>query len=279
MRLFNIVFVLLLVSILAVTLPVTYRIPFGKAEWIGTVYIRANGSVDPITAPISNITNVKYIFTGNITGSVVIERGSIDVDGAWFTVQGTGTGISISGSASNVALTNLIVKGFERGIDISSHNNRIYKNTITGNTYGIYVEGSTGNNEIDENMLTKNIYGVYTYHSSSNRIWGNSLIQNSHGITLVGYPHFPEYNRVHGNTLMSNDQGIYLYWASSDVICHNNFISNINNVLQVNQENIVFDDEYPSGGNYWDDYEGVDTNHNRNKRLLCPSRKMHLLHD
>jgi parallel beta-helix repeat protein len=259
MRPFNIVFVLLLVSILAVTLLVTYRIPFVKAEWIGTVYIRADGSVDPVTAPISNVTNVKYIFTGNITGSVVIERGSIDVDGAWFTLQGTGTGISISGSASNVAITNLIVKGFEIGIDLSSHNNRIHKNTITGNTYGIYVKGYPGNNEVDENTLTKNTYGVYMYHSSSNRIWGNSLIQNTHGITLVGSPHYPEYNRVHGNTLVSNGEGIWLYWASSDVICHNNFIGNINNVHQENQENIAFDDGYPSGGNYWDDYEGVDT--------------------
>lgn len=37
-----------------------------KAE-PGTLYIRANGSIDPPTAPISTIDNVTYILTGNIT--------------------------------------------------------------------------------------------------------------------------------------------------------------------------------------------------------------------
>ena len=52
--------------------------------------------------------------------------------------------------------------------------------------------------------------------------------------------------------------------ASDNSIYHNNFVNNIKqlNLKQVDIENSVnaWDDGYPSGGNYWSDYTGVDAN-------------------
>lgn len=39
-----------------------------------TIYIRADGSVDPPAAPISSVDNVTYTFTDNIYDNIVVER-------------------------------------------------------------------------------------------------------------------------------------------------------------------------------------------------------------
>jgi len=48
--------------------------------------------------------------------------------------------------------------------------------------------------------------------------------------------------------------------SSNNSIYHNNF----NNTQQVSSDGTstnVWDDGYPSGGNYWSDYNGTDANH------------------
>ena len=40
----------------------------------GTIYIRADGSIDPPTAPITTTDNITYTFTDNINDEIVVER-------------------------------------------------------------------------------------------------------------------------------------------------------------------------------------------------------------
>jgi len=55
----------------------------------GPFYIRADGSVEPPSAPILNIENVSYTFTADIYGTIVIERDNIALDGAGHTLEET----------------------------------------------------------------------------------------------------------------------------------------------------------------------------------------------
>ncbi|UCF59305.1 MAG: hypothetical protein JSV15_02530, partial [Candidatus Bathyarchaeota archaeon] len=59
---------------------------------IGTIYIRADGSVDPDTAPITSMDNVTYTFTDNINDAIVVQRNNIIIDGNGHTLQGSGGG-------------------------------------------------------------------------------------------------------------------------------------------------------------------------------------------
>jgi hypothetical protein len=74
---------LLLIGMLALA----FNIQQVKAS--GTIYIRADGSVEPSTANITSVDNVTYTFTNNINDYIVVQRNNIVVDGAGYTVQAT----------------------------------------------------------------------------------------------------------------------------------------------------------------------------------------------
>jgi parallel beta-helix repeat protein len=60
------------------------------------------------------------------------------------------------------------------------------------------------------------------------------------------------------NNVKENSEGIVMS-TSHNVIYHNNFIRNGKQVLPVNQYANTWDNGYPSGGNYWSDYTGLDS--------------------
>jgi len=106
----------------------------------GTIYIRANGSIDPLGAPISTIDNVTYTFTGNINDSIVIERSNITINGNGYTLQGSGSGTGFYWFVSNVTIKNTNIKNFSYGVYIrSSSFNTVSGNTITNNGHGVHL--------------------------------------------------------------------------------------------------------------------------------------------
>jgi len=205
------------------------------AKATGTIYIRADGSVEPDTAPISSVDNVTYTFTGNIYDYVVVERDNIVVDGAGYSLQGTwgGTGIDLT-ERSNVAIKNIEIKAFSCGIHLSvSSNNIIQGNNITNNTYyGIRLGDYSNNNSVYGNNITNNYYGIWLFDSSENSVYRNDITDNKYGIRLC-------------------------FCAPNNKIYHNNFIQNWDQAYSYASTN-VWDDDYPSGGNYWSDYTGID---------------------
>jgi parallel beta-helix repeat protein len=210
-----------------------------QVEAIETITIKADGSVDPDTTPISTDDNVTYTFTGNIDGSIFIERENIVVDGAGYTLQGTGSEIGIylvPLFRNNVTIKNMEIKNFWAGIQLSySFNNTISGNTITGpggyETYGIYLEETSGNNIISGNCID----GIFHY-----------------GIKGEGSSN----NIISGNTIKDTFNGIWLDGGSNNRIYHNNFINHAKDCDC--PLSTTLDAGYPLGGNYWDKYNGAD---------------------
>jgi parallel beta-helix repeat protein len=193
----------------------------------GTVYIRADGSIDPSTANITSMDNVTYTFTGNISDFIVVERDNIVVDGAGYTVQGTGSGTGIALSErSNVTIKNMTIKAFHYGIwlDASSNYNSISGNNIIANNgYGIMLFSSSGNS-ISGNNITNNVYGIDLYSSSGNSISGNNIIANNgYGIWLE---YSSNYNSIYGNNITNNECGISLGFSSINNSIYGNNITN-----------------------------------------------------
>jgi len=367
-------------------------VPQVKAN--GTIYIRANGSVDPSTAPISSIDNITYTFTGNINDSIIVQRSNITIDGNGYTLQGTGSGTGLLLSdIYNITVKNTNVKNFTYGVYVSSSSCiSIYENNITNNWYGIWpyyssngiiagnnitnnefgtllffssfinisgnymaknnIDGiwvyyssnnsvmgniitasnddgisleSSSNNTITSNNITESIeHGIALYESSNNSIYGNIMTRNHfHGIIVKtssnnsvygnnitandwdgvnildaannkvyentmeknergisvfqssNYNNVYEnniannkygihvwessnYNSIVGNDITNNWYGIYLSYSSNNSIYHNNFVNNTRQAFVELAPSNIWDDDYPSGGNYWSDYDGVD---------------------
>ena len=200
-----------------------------KAEWTGTVYIRADGSIDPSDAPVITYDNVTYTLTDNITSSadgIVVERDNIVIDGAGYTLQGTGSGkgVDLSGR-TNVTVQNTQIKNFDDGISLeyNSKYNSVVGNNITANNWaGIWLIDSS-NNSISGNNIANNAYGIYLYYSSNNNIVsGNNITANfCHGIVLDSSSN---YNSISGNNIYLNVEGMHLISSSYNLL-HNNTLS------------------------------------------------------
>jgi len=243
---------LLLVSVLSIST----NIQIVNAS--GTIYIRADGSVDPPTAPISSVDNVTCTFTDNIYDEIVVERNYTVIDGDGYTLEGSGTGYGFRlFNSLNVTIKNTHIRGFENGIERwlgggSSEFNKILNNTITDCEIGIHIL-YFHRGEIVGNTITRNDYGLEIYHTDEATIANNTIVYNTVGIWAYGL----WYCLVIGNHIVNNVNGYgELPGTSVDSkVYHNNFVNNTDQALMAGS---VWDDGYPSGGNYWSDYNGVD---------------------
>jgi parallel beta-helix repeat protein len=231
----------MLMLLLMAMLSLSFNFKSTKAEWTGTVYIRADGSIDPTDAPIITYDNLTYTLTDNIISStygIVVEKDNIVLDGASYTIRGTWSryseGVNLL-ERTNVTVRNIQIINFIDGIHLNrSLCNTFTGNNITNNYVGIYFHNSLGNTFTRNNITNNDVSGIYLYYESN-------------------------YNIIFGNNITNNGYGIYLEGSLNNIIYHNNFVGNTRQVYfsGAGYAN-VWDDGYPSGGNYWSDYAGVD---------------------
>ena len=119
--------------------------------------------------------------------------------------------------------------------------------------YGIWLAYSS-NNSVSGNNVANNDFGIGLSASSNNTVSGNNITNNWIGIWLSGSSN----NNIGRNHIANNYYGIWLSSSSNNIIYHNNFINNSVQAKGYGQSANTWDDGYPSGGNYWSDYVGVD---------------------
>jgi len=197
-----------LILVLICVLVITFE--FQSVEADGTITIRVDGNIDPEDAPILNSGNVTYTLEDNIDDTIVVERSHVIIDGAGYTVFGSGgwgAGIGVQNNAHNVTIQNVNIMSFGFGIGImNSRDNTITGNNISNSACGIFLN-SVRNSTFSGNKITKNARGVWLQNSSDNKFY------------------------------------------------HNYFINNTNQVYVEPSKSNFWDDDFPSGGNYWSEYE------------------------
>jgi parallel beta-helix repeat protein len=269
-----------------------------KGDYWGYASIRADGSIYPSIAPISTSDNITYTLTSNIGSIAIERNNIIfdgaghtvqKIPGNTSTV-----GIYLL-ERSNVVIKNTLIQGFDFGIFVtgeSSSYNIISGNNIIGNSqYGIWFDEVYDNNIVSGNNITNNPYygiclrhtttcdiclnnisangaGIWFDYSSSNNISKNNIVMNNgSGILFADYDtsykstdHSSD-NIVCENNITNNSQsiGFGLGWeGNGNVFYHNNFFRNSNNKYYAMAPINIWDNGYPSGGNYWSDYNGTD---------------------
>jgi parallel beta-helix repeat protein len=250
--------IMLSILLLASALAFSFKTQDVKAS--GAICIRADGSIDPPTAPISTLDNVTYTLTGNITcngDGIAVQRDNIVVDGNGYTLQGNSSaiGITIEGR-ENVTIANMTITQFAYGVYLnSSSNNMLSQNNITNKYYGIYlvsssnvtisrnnitnngignafplgdgvVVGSSSNVTVSgNNIVANNVDGVFLGSSSSyNTVSGNNITANNYFGVCLGSSSFC--NVVSENNITNNGGGVVLYSSSNNTISGNNVTAN-----------------------------------------------------
>ncbi len=144
--------------------------------------------------------------------------------------------------------------------DESSNNTLSNNNTINSNRHGILLYSSSNNNDVIGNTFSDNeVHGLILWDSSGNNIIGNHISNNGFaGIDLMYTVTGSLYNRIAENTITNSDYGIILRTALYTLVYHNNFIDNSVQAHVTGGMDNLFDNGYPSGGNHWSDYIGVD---------------------
>jgi parallel beta-helix repeat protein len=240
---------IMLFLLLVSTLTLAFKIQPVKAEG-GTIYIRADGSVDPPTAPIRHDGNI-YTFTADIyNDSIVVQRDNIVIDGKGYTLEGSGSGEGMDISErTNITIKNVKITNFFNGIrhyvsfkKVTSI--RISGNTIANNYYGVILSGSS--NAVFENSIMNNVYGVCLWCTSST-ISGNNLENNAY--YGIGVEQGGSSNTISVNNITNNGRGLYLWGSPYNTVSRNNIINNWFGIyLQQSSDNTISENSFVGCG-------------------------------
>ena len=140
-------------------------------------------------------------------------------------------------NCENMTVKNLNLEANAEGIKLVNTTGSLIKNLrINGVSAGISIEFGSCNNTVSKNVvLWCEMVGIYLHGSSC-------------------------YNVIYENQVTCLNSGIRTLDSSDDnLVYHNTFFQYFPQQMSFGSTN-TWDNGYPSGGNYWSDYTGVDLN-------------------
>jgi parallel beta-helix repeat protein len=179
-----------------------------------------------------------------------------------FTIQNSGYGIYLYQSFNNTITSNNIHTGVSGIIVDKSNSNILADNNISNTWMGIVLAWSNSNIITDNDAYWNDLGIRLQFSSNHNTIAHNDIHSNGCGISLE---FASDHNTVVNNNIYSNGFlplgtgpvriGIGFSESSYNRVFHNNFI---HNTAYAGSRTNFWDDGYPSGGNYWSDYNDTD---------------------
>jgi parallel beta-helix repeat protein len=251
----GIMFMLLFVGVL--TLAFDVRPASAQAE---AIFINADGSVSPSTAPIGTLDNVTYVLVDNVNGGITVQRSNIVIDGGGYMVTPTSSGnigFNLT-NVDNVTITNtvLVVEytanaaygyGF---LLVNTNDSQILGNDIHASSISVTAFNLTScfGDNVSNNLETGAFYGIALFGSCYNTLFNDSfvvgavdgaLLQSSDNNTVTGNyisryaswggfsPSGLELSSSGNNTLIGNDirdngQGVSLESSNNNILTANN---------------------------------------------------------
>jgi putative cofactor-binding repeat protein/parallel beta-helix repeat protein len=209
---------------------------YGKTIWLvgtsnsevtksGGIIVLTNSRNNTIHDNIANIITLSSSDHNRIFGNALTAGGGVIFPETVDPVLVRRVCIQLSGAAYNEVYMNTLLSRSDYGIQVSggSQHNKIYLNNITNSGVGISLSSSS-QISVFQNNITECSVGIILFDSSSNTFYHNNFINNKR--------------------LVSEQHESYSLFDQS-------YHYSVNN---------TWDNGYPSGGNYWSDYNGTDNN-------------------
>jgi parallel beta-helix repeat protein len=179
---------------------------------------------------------------------------NVTVDLSYISVNGI-NGIYLW-NTTDTTITRSVFRSNDFAIHISdSENITASENIPWSNSNGAYVESSSYITFIGNDIFDNWVHGIIAADSNDLTLVRNRLHSNNvDGIRMVGSTN----SSVTNNIFSENMRGLYFENSEGIYTFHNEFRNHTNHVRDnVGIEN-VWDDGYPSGGNFWSGYAGTD---------------------
>jgi len=222
----------------------------GGSEWSVLEIVHDNATVMSLTIensggfPYCGIL-LNHVKNCNITGNIIINNGY---------------GVKLQSASDNVLRNNVMINNTYNfgvfGVDLLDFMNDVHvSNTINGKPIHYWVSKHDASIPLD---------AAYVALVNCTNITVNNLnlIENGQGLLLA----FTTNSTIVNNNIARNENGLWLLQSTGNSIFHNNFIENLHHTNIYKSEDNLWDDGYPSGGNYWnahtisDFYRGVYQN-------------------
>ena len=170
-------------------------------------------------------------------------------------------GIMMANSTHNSIDNNLIKNNTCAIVMFYSTYNSISNNLVEYNSQSILIETHSNRTSLTYNTITHSSTGIYFLNNScNNSVMHNNISDNHDGLYFeASHDNFVASNRIENNS----GYGICLNSSYGSTIYYNNLINN--SIQAIDNCTNIWDNGYPSGGNYWDNYTGVDNFHGPNQ--------------
>lgn len=215
--------------------------------------IQGSGSNFGIYLPgNSNMTIRNLVVKSFLEGIYISNSSNISI---W---NNTVTGIDEEGvflySSSNVSIVGNQIANSAGGVFLdSSSGNNVSRNSIVSCEYGLNIQHSRDCDFSGNSITLSTQFGMWLYNSTGSNVFQNNVTGNAIGIEL----NYSPLCVIYENQIASNQYGISFVFSLQNRIFHNNFDQNAQFVKGLQGMN-TWDDGYPSGGNYWSGYNGLD---------------------
>jgi parallel beta-helix repeat protein len=200
--------------------------------------------------------------------STVVEVTADNVAIVGFTIRNSGWGWTRNGIlvhlADNCEIRNNRLVNNCHNVRLNySSGSLVISNVIEGNGYGIRLINAVDCIAADNN-ISGCIGAVHLEFATSCTVKRNTLTRNDQGIRMYSPC---AYNNIVANNVSNNNYDGMIDNSMNgnatfleNFIFHNNFVNNTYPFICKGSGNI-WDDGYPSGGNYWSRYNGTDLYH------------------
>lgn len=215
----------------------------GNSFGLGSIGIHLDRSTN-ITIRDNNLGTGIYI-----TGDSVEHWNSHTIDmsnriwGGWTIYVKNANGGSVTSSGGQIILANCTDYVIE-----NRHTGWSSMRVLVGFSSGISIVNNTA---VDNPGPDPFGMGITLYKSHDNLIANNRISMNFWGVEM----RYSNNNVVRHNTFTWNFAGVDIHSSKNNTIYHNNFIDNGG---YTNSAQNQWDNGYPSGGNYWSFYSGID---------------------
>lgn len=237
-----------------------------------TLYVGGDGpgNYSTIQEAINDANNgdTIFVYNGTYVEEIIIEK-TIDLIGenpVTTTIESSYIGPIIWIKADYVSVKQFTIKADIQCICISSSQNNVIKNNIM-TRYGSIINKKellpddgidlvdTVDTIIANNTIHNRTLGIGSQNASNNHIYSNTITDC---VACINLEYFSNHNNITENDCIDNFYFGILISESSNYnnIYHNNFINCDQNAFDECMNS--WDNDYPSGGNYWDDYTGTD---------------------